>query len=65
MKKIIISLIVIFSAMIFCSCIQAQAKEDENVLSQNYNAVAYRLFPTENIYTFIKLDTRNGRMWQI
>ena len=25
----------------------------------------YKLFPTENIWTFLKLDTRNGRIWQI
>ena len=25
----------------------------------------YRLFRTTNLWTFIKLDTRDGRMWQI
>jgi hypothetical protein len=25
----------------------------------------YQLFPTENIWTFIKLNTRNGTMWQV
>jgi hypothetical protein len=25
----------------------------------------YQLFPTANIWTFIKLDTRNGKMWQV
>ncbi len=25
----------------------------------------YQLFPTTNYWTFIKLDTRNGRMWQV
>jgi len=25
----------------------------------------YRLFATQNIWTFIKLDTRNGQMWQV
>jgi uncharacterized membrane protein len=29
------------------------------------NAVTYRLFPTENMWTFIKLNTRNGQMWQV
>ena len=29
------------------------------------DGVAYRLFSTKNMYTFIKLDTRNGRMWQV
>ena len=28
------------------------------------NAI-YQLFPTQNIWTFIKLDTRNGKMWQV
>ena len=25
----------------------------------------YQLFPTKNIWTFLKLDTRNGKMWQV
>lgn len=25
----------------------------------------YQLFPTKNFWTFIKLDTRNGKMWQV
>ena len=25
----------------------------------------YKLFPTQNYWTFIKLDTRNGKMWQV
>lgn len=29
------------------------------------SAVVYRLFSTRNMYTFIKLDTRNGKMWQV
>jgi len=27
--------------------------------------VRHRLFATKNMYTFIKLDTRNGLMWQV
>ncbi|RRJ88097.1 hypothetical protein [Flavobacterium macacae] len=27
--------------------------------------VVHRLFSTRNMYTFIKLDTRNGQMWQV
>lgn len=27
--------------------------------------VSYRLFSTTNIYTFLKLDTRDGRLWQV
>lgn len=29
------------------------------------SSVVYRLFATKNIYTFIKLNTRNGQMWQV
>lgn len=29
------------------------------------NDVTYRLFSTRNNYTFIKLNTRNGQMWQV
>jgi hypothetical protein len=29
------------------------------------SAVTFRLFATQNMYTFIKLDTRNGKMWQV
>lgn len=29
------------------------------------SAVVYRLFSTRNMYTFIKLNTRNGQMWQV
>jgi len=25
----------------------------------------YQLFPTTNMWTFLKLDTRNGRIWQV
>lgn len=25
----------------------------------------YVLYPTTNIYTFLKLDTRNGKIWQV
>jgi len=48
---------------------QVQVEKDESVISQNAQksllAVTYRLFPTQNMWTFIKLNTRNGRMWQV
>ena len=25
----------------------------------------FKLYPTQNMWTFIKLDTRNGNMWQV
>ena len=32
--------------------------------TQNPN-VRYRLFPTQNVWTFLKLDTMTGQIWQV
>ena len=37
----------------------------DNNPSLSQHVVAYRLFPTENMWTFIKLDTRNGKIWMV
>ena len=62
MKTRLITLIfVLFASVSF-------AQSTSQPLIQNISPespVAYRLFATQNIYTFIKLDTRNGKMWQI
>jgi hypothetical protein len=34
-------------------------------IQKQFEAPIYQLFPTENYWTFIKLDTRNGKMWQV
>lgn len=34
----------------------------QNSISENK---IYQLFPTQNYWTFIKLNTRNGKMWQV
>ena len=42
--------------------------QDDEVPVQNIstdNTDVYNLFPTSNIYNFIKLNTRNGQMWQV
>ena len=42
--------------------------QDDGVPVQNIstdNTDVYDLFPTSNIYNFIKLNTRNGQMWQV
>ena len=69
MKKLAISIIVILIPI--SSFAQTQVKKNDGNLSdntlnnQNYVAVTYRLFPTQNIWTFIKLNTRNGQMSQV
>ena len=41
--------------------------EDPSIdsIPNTQEAVVYRLFPTQNMWTFIKLNTRNGQMWQV
>ena len=67
MKKIIISLIVVLTTI--TSVAQNQVIKNEGTpkdIAQKCQEVAvYRLFPTENMWTFIKLNTRNGKMWQV
>ena len=68
MKQIIISIIVVLS--VISTFAQAQVKTSEELLSNNTQnktlneTVVFQLFPTQNIWTFIKLNTRNGQMWQ-
>ncbi|TGD56674.1 hypothetical protein [Flavobacterium humi] len=67
MKKIILlSILTLTTTDVFA---QDPSKKD----SSNYNierkqrdtSDVYELFPTQNIWTFIKLNTRNGKMWQV
>jgi hypothetical protein len=37
----------------------------QQVEIQQIEVPVYKLFPTENYWTYIKLDTRNGKMWQV
>lgn len=67
MKKVAISLWVVLMTM--TAFAQAQLKNNDstpNLLNnQTFETVKYRLFPTQNMWTFIKLNTRNGEMWQV
>ena len=60
MKKI---LFVLFAFCMLTSCNKEQKQTNApKVTTEN---VRYKLFPTENIWNFLKLDTRNGRVWQV
>ncbi len=73
MMKIIISLICVL--VISTTCTKAYSNKFEfapvdstfieNGTAQNQVAFVYRLYPTQNLWTFIKLNTRNGKMWQV
>lgn len=54
--------VVIVTLLLFAPL--ALAEEFHLESTQNPDA-PYRLFNTQNIYTFLKLDTRAGRIWQV
>ena len=58
--KVIISIMFVFITTA-ASC-QIDKKQNENIAT---NTATYRLFPTQNVWTFIKLNTRTGQMWQV
>ncbi len=54
----------LFILLLFFSA-QSQEKQIANVQQKQISENIYQLFPTPNIGTFIKLDTRNGKIWQV
>lgn len=63
MKKYILLWIV--SLFLFMSCSQDKNKENRPIKQEIKENARYKLFPTENIWTFLKLDTSNGKIWQV
>ena len=63
MKKLLLFLLLYVSSI----SLHAQTKTKPNVLDnvKEIHGSNFRLFPTTNMWTFIKLDTRNGLMWQV
>lgn len=59
--KFLTLIFVLFSILSFA---QSQTKQSSTVQRKSENTI-YQLFPTKNYWTFIKLDTRNGKMWQV
>ena len=57
-----------FTSIVILTTISAFAQSTSETPIQNIStdsSVVYRLFSTKNMYTFIKLNTRNGKMWQV
>ena len=59
---------ILFSISICLISVTTFAQSTSEAPTQNISTdsnVVYRLFSTRNMYTFIKLNTRNGQMWQV
>lgn len=57
-----------FIPILFIISVSTFAQSSSDVPVQTVStdsSVSYRLFSTRNMYTFIKLNTRNGQMWQV
>jgi hypothetical protein len=63
MKKLFQFLFILLASI----SLHAQIKTKPNVLDnvKDIQGANFRLFPTTNMWTFLKLDTRNGLMWQV
>lgn len=64
MKRFITALTILIYSNILFSQVEAPRNvvTNQNIIDKNS---IYQLYPTSNIYTFLKLDTRNGRIWQV
>lgn len=61
MKKIILTFITLFSWTI-----NLIAADSPTIVAPTSTVTNnFVLYPTANIYTFLKLDTRNGKIWQV
>lgn len=47
------------------NCANATPPEKEQPKEEQIVFFPFKLYPTDNMWTFIKLDTRNGKMWQV
>jgi hypothetical protein len=72
MRKHAISLICVL--VVSTTCTKAYSNKLEGtpdstvtagVSAQTHDVVAFQLFPTQNMWTFLKLNTRNGQIWQV
>lgn len=61
MRKLLLILTLLLSI-----AINSYAAEPATVVAPATTATNnFLLYPTTNIYTFLKLDTRNGKIWQV
>ena len=58
-------LLLAFMFIAINACSQNDDSKNFKLTEKNKIDVRYKLFPTQNLWTFIKLDTRNGKLWQV
>jgi hypothetical protein len=63
MKRNYLLLLFLISIIITVSCTQKQ-DEKSNVL-KGFSYTVYEIYPTTNMWNFIELNSRNGKMWLV
>jgi hypothetical protein len=63
MKKIFA--ILAFAMPIFIVSASPSLANPENIVKTIGEGTRFKLYPTSNMWTFLKLDTRNGKIWQV
>lgn len=61
-------LLLTFTLLLFAITSNAQEQSKtpaHDIVNTSDTLVRYRLYPTENMWTYLKLDTRTGRIWQV
>lgn len=65
MKNILISLSIALIVCTFTCCTPETKTAETPPASELCKEATFQLFPTTNMWNFIKLNTRNGLMWQV
>ena len=63
MKRIIICFT--FALMVLSAHAQTQESKNTNMHVNTERVMRFKLYPTSNMWTFLKLDTRNGKIYQV
>jgi hypothetical protein len=59
-------LFILFAAAIMTVGVIAQEQIQFNAVNHEINtSLRYKLYPTQNKWTFLELDTQTGRIWQV
>lgn len=61
-------LLLTFTLLLFANTLSAQEQSKtpaQDIVNSSDTLARYKLYPTQNMWTFLKLDTRTGRIWQV
>lgn len=65
MKKLLVLLVLMCTAMFGFAQSETPIQFASQSVTEPKEGANYKLFPTRNNWTFLKLDTRSGMLWEI